>query len=69
MIRNAVIASFILLATGCGSVSSHDTVYSKSSTTGRELIDLQEARAKGAISDEEYIKLKRKIMEGELEKK
>lgn len=38
--------------------------YSRTSTIGKELIDLKEARDAGIISEVEYTELKKEIMEG-----
>ncbi len=36
----------------------------RTTTIGRELVDLQDAKARGAISEEEYTKAKKDILEG-----
>ena len=54
-----------LLATGCAwSLFDRGTVnYQRGTTTGRELLDLQEAKAKGALSDDEYLRARKAILE------
>ncbi|MFH1035076.1 MAG: hypothetical protein V1806_11265 [Pseudomonadota bacterium] len=55
----AIILGLWLLAgllgvAGCGGGGAQTHVESKSTTLGRELMDLQEAYKKGALSDQEY---------------
>ena len=50
--------------TGCAMFNKGTLHYSRTTTIGKELVDLQEAQAKGAISDEEYTKAKKDILEG-----
>ncbi len=49
---------------GCAMFNEGTVHYSRTTTIGKELVDLKEARADGAISEEEYIKLKEEIMKG-----
>ena len=49
---------------GCASFNKGTMRYSRTTTIGQELVDLKAARDKGALSDEEYNKLKKEIMEG-----
>lgn len=61
---------FILLAvlvaglSGCALLNKVDVEYSRHTTIGKELIDLQQAKEKGVISDEEYFKAKKEILAG-----
>ena len=50
--------------TGCASFNRGTMHYNRTTTIGQELIDLMDARDKGAMSEEEYFALKKKIMEG-----
>ena len=45
---------------GCGGGDAH--VENRTTTVGRELMDLQEARDKGAISDREFETLREKVL-------
>jgi len=56
----AMLASF----TGCAMFNKGTMHYNRTTTIGKELIDLKEARDKGAMSEEEYIAVKKKIMKG-----
>lgn len=48
----------------CALLNKVDVEYSRRTTIGRELIDLQQAKEKGVISDEEYICTKKEILAG-----
>lgn len=49
---------------GCA-LFNHGTMhYNRTTTIGQELVDLQEARDKGAMSEDEYIAVKKEIMKG-----
>jgi len=50
--------------TGCAMFNRGTLHYTRTTTIGKELIDLQEARAKGAITEEEYAKVKKEILKG-----
>ncbi len=62
----AVLAAVVLAGglSGCAMFNSGTMHYSRTTTMGKELVDLQEAKAKGALSDEEYAKAKKDILEG-----
>lgn len=47
---------------GCG---SNAAVSTKSTTTGRELEDLEDARDKGLLTESEYKKQREKILKGQ----
>lgn len=49
---------------GCAMFNKGTLHYNRTTTIGKELVDLQEAKAKGVISDEEYTKAKKDILEG-----
>jgi hypothetical protein len=48
---------------GCGS-SQKTTVEAKSTTAGKELQDLEDARSKGLITESEYKKQRERILKG-----
>ncbi len=50
--------------TGCAMFNKGTMHYNRTTTIGQELIDLKDALNKGAISAEEYIVVKKDIMEG-----
>ncbi len=62
----AVVALAVVLGglSGCAMFNEGTLHYSRTTTIGKELVDLQEAKAKGALSDEEYEKAKKDILEG-----
>jgi hypothetical protein len=49
---------------GCAMFNRATVTHTRTTTIGQELIDLQEAKEKGTLSDEEYDKLKKEIIEG-----
>ena len=55
-----VLASF----TGCAMFNNGTLHYNRTTTIGKELVDLKKARDNKAISEHEYIKLKEEIMKG-----
>ncbi len=61
----AILATIILVSaiTGCVGGNDVELYYNRNTTIGRELLDLQEAKDKGAISAQEYEKVKKDIME------
>jgi uncharacterized membrane protein len=50
--------------TGCAMFNHGTMHYNRTTTIGMELIDLKKARDNGALSEEEYTKLKEEIMKG-----
>ncbi|MEI6210035.1 MAG: SHOCT domain-containing protein [bacterium] len=62
----AVLAAVAMVSglTGCAMFNRGTVHYNRTTTIGKELVDLQDAKAKGAISDEEYTKAKKEILEG-----
>ena len=56
----AMLASF----TGCALFNKGTVHYNRTTTIGRELLDLKEARDTGAMSEEEYVEVKKEIMRG-----
>ena len=66
-IRMVTVVALAVVAgglSGCAMFNKGTLHYSRTTTIGEELVDLQEAKAKGAISDEEYTKAKKDILEG-----
>ncbi len=49
---------------GCALFNKTEMHSTRTTTIGKELIDLKEARDSGAVSEEEYNKLKKEIMKG-----
>ncbi len=47
---------------GCGGGGSENTIQTSNTTMGQELMDLDESRKKGLISDKEYEKAKEDIL-------
>ncbi len=50
--------------TGCAMFNKGTLNYTRTTTIGKELIDLKDAREKGALTDDEYKKVKKDILEG-----
>ena len=53
---------FGLFLSGCGSEAKTEVKQAPQTTLGQELLDLDKAREKGVISDDEYKKLKEEII-------
>lgn len=49
---------------GCAMLNRVDMTYSRHTTIGRELMDLQQAKDKGVVSDEEFAAAKKEILAG-----
>jgi len=49
---------------GCVCCNRGTLNYTRTTTIGKELIDLKDAKDKGALSDEEYIKTRKALLEG-----
>ena len=62
-IRNCIFGLILIsvILFGCGVKLGSDTQQSVKPTLGQELIELKEAKDKGAITEEEYIELKEKL--------
>lgn len=54
----------IVSLTSCAMFNKGTAHYSRTTTIGKELVDLKEARDNEVITEEEYNKLKKEIMEG-----
>lgn len=65
-IFKAWIVAGVLVAglSGCALLNKVDVEYSRHTTIGQELIDLQKAKDKGVISDEEYFNAKKDVLAG-----
>ena len=59
-----ILAVIILVSgiAGCAMGNKGTIHYNRTTTIGKELIDLKEARDKGALSEEEYNKVREDIM-------
>ena len=53
------------LTTGCAMLNKAELQYTRTTTIGQELIDLQEAKTKGAVSEKEYSETKDKIIKND----
>lgn len=49
---------------GCAMLNRIDLEYHRTTTIGQELMDLQKAKERGVISDEEYFNTKKEILAG-----
>jgi hypothetical protein len=63
----AIVLGMLMLAglaglAGCGGGGARAHVESKSTTLGRELMDLQDAYNKGVLSDQEYQAQREKLL-------
>ncbi|WP_027183606.1 SHOCT domain-containing protein [Desulfovibrio inopinatus] len=58
----ALVLTSMLTACGGGGAKSRQEV--RTTTVGRELMDLEQAKNQGAITQDEYEKLKKKIIKG-----
>jgi len=60
--KRKILIGLVLAVFLCGCVAGIGTETTKLPSVGQELIDLKKARDEGAINDEEYVDLKKKIM-------
>jgi hypothetical protein len=49
---------------GCAMFNRGMMNYTRNTTIGKELVDLKDAKDKGALSEEEYLKAKKEILAG-----
>ncbi len=49
---------------GCAMFNRGMMTYTRTTTMGKELVDLKDAKDKGALTDEEYTKAKKAILDG-----
>ncbi len=52
------------MTAGCAMLNRTQVSYTRTTTVGQELLDLQQAREKGAISEAEYNKVRKALLEG-----
>lgn len=62
-LKFALALSLIAGLSGCAMFNRGNIEYTRSTTLGQELLDLQEARGQNAISEEEYDAAKKAILE------
>ena len=63
--RALIVAAALLAGVSGCAMFNHGTMhYNRTTTIGKELLDLKEAKDKGAISEEEYVKAKKDILQG-----
>ena len=60
----AAAAAVTAAASGCAMFNKGTLNYSRKFTVGRELVDLKDALDKGALTQDEYAKAKKDILEG-----
>ena len=66
-LRNTAAALALALLGGCGwSVGASSTEQVQKPTVGQQLIDLQKANATGALSDAEYAKKRKEVIDAAL---
>ena len=60
----SILSGLLLMAglAGCALFNKTELHHTRTTTIGKELVDLQEARDKGAISEEEHNKLKKALL-------
>ena len=60
-----ILAAIILVSgiTGCAMGNKGTVHYTRTTTIGKELLDLKEAKDKGALSEKEYNKVKKDLMD------
>lgn len=56
----------VLILNGCGGGGAATYYMHRNTTTGQELSDLQAAYQKGALTEDEYLSQKNKILKGEV---
>ena len=57
-------AALAVSASGCALFNRGTMHYSRTTTVGKELVDLKDALDKGAVTQDEYAKAKKDILEG-----
>lgn len=57
------LAACLFIAAGCGASSSKTVQETRTTTKGQELMDLKKALDQGVISDKEYEKMKKQVMD------
>jgi len=65
LFKALIVAGVLIFGmSGCAMLNRVDVKYSRHTTIGQELLDLQQAHEKGVISDEEYICTKKEVLAG-----
>jgi hypothetical protein len=59
-----MVMALALGASGCALFNRGTMHYSRTTTVGRELVDLKDALDKGVVTEDEYAKAKKDILEG-----
>lgn len=61
-----LIAAAAMMAgvSGCAAFNRGCLNYNRTTTIGKELVDLKDAKDKGAVTEDEYAKAKKEILEG-----
>ncbi|MBN2684753.1 MAG: hypothetical protein JXR40_05700 [Pontiellaceae bacterium] len=62
-IKLALAVSLIAGLSGCAMFNRGELQYTRTTTIGKELVDLQDARERGIISEEEFYFAKKSILE------
>ena len=57
-------AALAVSASGCALFNRGTMHYNRTTTVGKELVDLKDALDKGAVTQDEYAKAKKDILEG-----
>jgi hypothetical protein len=60
----AAALALMLIASGCAMFNKGTLHYSRTTTVGKELVDLKDALDKGALTQDEYAKAKKDILAG-----
>ena len=58
-----MVAALVTAASGCALFNRGSLTYTRTTTIGKELVDLKDAKDKGAVTEEEYAKAKKDILE------
>ncbi|MCC7299855.1 MAG: hypothetical protein IT583_02120 [Verrucomicrobia bacterium] len=65
LFKAMIVAGVLVIGvSGCAMLNRVDVAYTRTTTIGQELLDLQKAKEKGVISDEEYFNAKKEILAG-----
>jgi len=64
LLKIAPILLITATLTGCAMFNKGTLHYNRTTTIGKELIDLKEAQKCGILTEEEYIDLKKEVMKG-----
>jgi hypothetical protein len=60
----ALAVSLMMAASGCAMFNRGTLHYSRTTTMGKELVDLKDALDKGALTADEYAKAKKDVLAG-----